>query len=211
MSKVLLTTAYWGPVQYYAKVVQHDEVWIEQDEHYNKQSYRTRCTIYGANGPLNLSVPVKKPSSKAHIKEVTIDYDTAWRKMHWKSIESAYRSSAFFEFFEDELRPFYEAKYTYLLDFNGYLHEWVCQQLGIDATLHAHTDFAATQGFADFRQTLHPKVDWHLDRQFSPAAYFQVFSEKEGFIPNLSILDLLFNEGPNSLQVLEESARADAK
>lgn len=211
MSKVLLTTAYWGPVQYYSKVVQYNEVWVEQDEHYNKQSYRTRCAIYGANGPLTLSVPVKKPSSKAHIKEVTLDYDTAWRKMHWKSIESAYRSSAFFEFYEDELREFYEEKYTFLLDFNKHLHEWVCEQLGIDATLHSHTDFRDTEGFADFRQAVHPKVAWQGDSSFNPAEYFQVFSEKSGFIPNLSILDLLFNEGPNSLQVLEQSVKVDAK
>jgi len=211
MNKVLLTTAYWGPVQYYAKVLRHDEVWIEQDEHYNKQSYRTRCRIYGANGPLTLSVPVKKPSLKASIKEVTLDYDTSWRKMHWKSIESAYRSSAFFEFYEDELREFYEEKYTFLLDFNRRLHEWVCEQLGIDDTLHPHTDFRDTNGFADFRNTVHPKVAWQRDSSFKPSEYFQVFGEKLGFIPNLSILDLLFNEGPNSLQVLEQSIKADAK
>jgi len=211
MSRVLLTTAYFGPIQYYSKLVACHEAWLEQDEHYNKQSYRTRCNILGANGSLALSVPVKKPSSNAHITTVTVDYDTPWQKLHWKSIESAYRSSAFFEYYADELLPFFRKKYTYLLDMNAELHAWVCEQLGIDETMKPHTDYQEAEGFDDFRAVIHPKVDWSRDAAFSPAQYFQVFSDKMGFVPNLSILDLLFNEGPNSLQVLEQSVKAGAK
>src|SRR6056297_517195 len=205
MSKVLLTTAYWGPVQYYAKVVQHDEVWVEQDEHYNKQSYRTRCTIYGANGPLNLSVPVKKPSSKAHIKEVTIDYDTAWRKMHWKSIESAYRSSAFFEFYADYLAPFYHKKYQFLIDFNHDIIKMLAEQLEIDINFSYSEKYCFPEKilFDDFRDIIHPKKK-RSDPDFKEKEYFQVFSDKQGFISNLSIIDLLFNTGPEALQYLKK-------
>ena len=211
-NKLLIELQYLGNIAYYQYLLQFDEIIIEKHENLVKASYRNRTEIASPNGILTLSIPIKGGRSKKQLyREVEIASEPDWKKIHWESFCTCYRSSPYFEFYEDELREFYEEKYTFLLDFNRRLHEWVCEQLGIDDTLHPHTDFRDTNGFADFRNTVHPKVAWQRDSSFKPSEYFQVFGEKLGFIPNLSILDLLFNEGPNSLQVLEQSIKADAK
>src|SRR6056297_2606480 len=196
-NKVLLSTAYLPPLQYFSKLIKYDEIFIEAHENFIKQTYRNRCNIYGANGLLALSIPVKKNNTKTKIKDITIDYDTNWRKMHWKSIESAYRSSAFFEFYADYLVPFYHKKYQFLIDFNQDLLKMLADQLEINMNI-AYTEkyfFPEDTLFDDFRDIIHPKKKLE-DPNFKAVEYFQVFSEKHGFIPNLSIIDLLFNLGP---------------
>ncbi len=133
-----------------------------------------------------------------------IDYDTNWQKLHWKSIESAYRSSPFFEFYEDDLKPFYEKKYKFLLDFNIEIQNMVLEHLDIDVNLKFTDKYChiLTEEIDDLREKIHPKKKEN-DPDFITVEYTQVFQGKYGFIPNLSIIDLLFNEGPNAIEALK--------
>lgn len=202
--KVLLSTSYLAPIQYYTKLLNYKQVYIEIHDHFIKQTYRNRCKIYGANGLLQLSIPVKKDQVKTKVKDILIDYDTNWQKMHWKSIESAYRSSPFFEFYEDDLKPFYTKKYKYLFDFNADIQKVILDLLEIVTNIKFTEDFihADNHQFDDYREKIHPKKQVE-DPNFNIQKYNQVFTEKHGFIENLSIIDLLFNEGPNVVNILE--------
>jgi hypothetical protein len=203
----LLSTAYFAPIQYYCKLIQHSNVMIEQWENYSKQSYRNRCNIYGANGALAISVPVVKATSKkVLIKDVKISYDTNWQKLHWKGIESAYKSSPFYEYYIDDLERFFSNKWEYLLDFNQEIQAELCEILEIENKNTLTDDFIPlnTTDFSDFRNVIHPKISKETkDPEFNPKPYTQVFGDKHGFIPNVSILDLIFNMGPDSSHYLE--------
>ena len=207
--EVLLSSTYLGPVQYYTKIITYRKALIEQHEHYPKQSYRNRCIIYGANGPVVLSIPVKKPAgSKTKTRDILLDYDTLWQNNHWRTIFSAYNSSPFFQFYEDDFRPFYEKKYKYLLDYNMYMQKTILDNLNIQVPeIQLTGNFIAEQTHPhDFRYLIHPKKNYReLDPSFHPVPYTQVFSEKHNFTANLSIIDLLFNEGPNAINILMES------
>jgi hypothetical protein len=206
IKKVLLSTAYLAPIQYYTKFLKYDEVYIEMKENFIKQSYRNRCKIYGANGELSISIPIKKTSTKIKIKDVQIDYDTKWQKLHWKSIESAYSSSPFFEFYEDDLKAFYERKYKFLIDLNAEIQKVILENLDLQIDFKYTEEFnqLANEKFIDLREIIHPKKQV-IDPAFKTIKYTQVFADKHGFIPNLSIVDLLFNEGPNSVELLKMS------
>ncbi len=201
---IVLSSAYLGPVQYYSKLAHYDKILIEAHENFVKQSYRNRCNIYGANGVLVLSIPVKKDQPKTKTKDIRIDYDTNWRKMHWKSIESAYRSSPFFEFYEDDLMPFYEKKYKYLLDFNHEIQQVILEHLELESHIIFTDHYLQAEEIEiiDYREKIHPKKKV-VDNQFIIKEYTQVFHKKHGFITNLSIIDLLFNEGPNAINILK--------
>ncbi len=205
IKKVLLSTAYLAPIQYYTKFLKYDEVYIEMKENFIKQSYRNRCKIYGANGELSISIPIKKTSTKIKIKDVQIDYDTKWQKLHWKSIESAYSSSPFFEFYEDDLKAFYERKYKFLIDLNAEIQKVILENLDLQIDFKYTEEFnqLANEKFIDLREIIHPKKKV-IDPEFKPVKYTQVFYDKYGFIPNLSIIDLLFNEGPNAIELLKQ-------
>lgn len=202
-NKVLLSTTYLGPIQYYSKLVKYNKVYIEINDHFVKQTYRNRCKIYGANGILQLSIPVKKSAPKIKVKDLLIDYDTNWQKMHWKSIESAYRSSPFFEFYEDDFLPFYKTKYKFLLEFNSLLQNVILEHLDVNKNIQYTDEFLSAEGsdYEDYRDSIHPKKN-HLDPNFNCKQYNQVFIHKHGFKENLSIIDLLFNEGPNAINIL---------
>jgi WbqC-like protein family len=207
--KAMLSTSYLGPVQYYSKFLLHREIVVEQCENYQKQSYRNRCCIYGANGSQCLVIPVSKGiDRKTPIREVTIDYSKPWQKIHWKSIESAYRLSPCFEFFEDELSGFYakESHTKFLFDWNNRLTEVMLDLLKISANLTFTSVYEKTPADgADYRELIHPKKRLSRpDPHYNSIPYQQVFDSKYGFIPNLSIIDLLFNEGNHARDVLEE-------
>lgn len=204
--KAILSTAYLGPIQYYSKILKYNQVFIEVNENFIKQTYRNRCKIYGANGELSLSIPVKKTDIKTKIKDLLIDYDTNWRKLHWKSIESAYRSSPFFEFYADDFLPFYNKKYKFLLDFNTEIQSMILDHLEIEFEMNFTKEYISYDkiDFPDFREKINPKMNIP-DSEFEAIEYTQVFAEKYGFIPNLSIIDLLFNEGPNAIGILNLS------
>lgn len=209
-NSILLSTAYFAPIQYYSKLVQFPNVLIEQFENYSKQSYRNRCNIFGANGALALTVPVVKASSKKILtKDVRISYDTNWQKLHWKGIESAYQSSPFYEYYIDDLQRFFDKKWNFLLDLNLQIHDEIGSLIELDCDIKLTEDYIEdVSQIVDLREGIHPKASKSIvDPSFVSKKYYQVFSDKQGFIENLSILDLLFNMGPDSLMYLEQSLK----
>ena len=191
--KVLLPTAYWGSIAYQAYLLQHNCL-IEVNEYFVKQSIRSRCQILGANKPLKLNVPrVRKSSSKTAVKDLCINYDHQWQKEHWQSLISAYRSSPYFEYYEYELLPLYKEKTKTLLDFNTRTQLKIFELLNIKKELQFTTSYQKEFEGLDLRSH-HFVTDC--------PSYTQVFGTD--FTPNLSILDLLFNEGPNSETYLLE-------
>lgn len=207
MNTVLLSSLYLAPVQYYSKLFQAEEAIIETDENYQKQSYRNRCIIAAANGPLPLSIPIDKPKgAKCKMRDVKIADHGNWKHLHWNAIISAYNSSPFFEFYKDDFSLFYEKKTTFLLDFNEGLRTLICNLLAIETPVTYTTHFInkADNNTLDLRETIHPKRDWcKADKQFIAKPYYQVFREKHPFIENLSIIDLLFNMGNESRLYLQ--------
>ena len=207
MKTAYLSSAYLAPVEYYTKLLTYDRIFIEQHDHYMKQTYRNRCTIAGPDGEIALSIPTVKPESlKCPMKDIRISDHGNWRHLHWNAIESAYNSTPFFEYYKDDFQPFYEKKYEFLADFNEELCNLVCELIDIQPVMERTSDYKTTftQDEYDFREAIHPKKDYHLtDPEFIPRPYYQVFEARNGFRPNLSIIDLLFNMGPESLLILK--------
>ncbi len=205
-----LSTAYLPTVQYLSKFLYGADVFIEKHEHYQKQSFRNRCYIYGANGKQCLVIPIKKMhGDKIPIAGVEIDYVTNWQKVHLKSIESAYRLSAFYEYYADDFNNFYTRKTRFLFDWNMDLLNFLLKATRIPGTPLPTTTFEKNDdNGADFRNSIHPKDRLNMpDPGFKPIPYQQVFQERYGFIPNLSAIDLLFNEGPRAREVLRAGCR----
>lgn len=204
---ILLSTACFAPVQYYTKILHYSTVYLEQYENFIKQTYRNRYTILGGNGPVDLIVPVVKGRGpKTLIKDLQISFDTDWQRNHWRTLFSAYGSSPYFEFYADDLIPFFEKKFDFLLDYNLAIHQTICELFEIENNTVMTGDFEKVPPETlNFREMISPKEKTPADENFKPAHYTQVFSDKLGFTPNLSILDLLFNEGPNSYTILSES------
>ncbi|MEA1885595.1 MAG: WbqC family protein [Bacteroidota bacterium] len=198
----ILSTAYYPPIQYFAEIIKSDKVLIEQHETYPKQTYRNRCYIYSANGILPLSIPVERGSfHKVQLSEVKIDNSRKWQREHIHAVRSAYKSSAFFEFYAEQvLRPL-ESKYVYLIDLNMDILYILLDILEIDITIEKTSSFIKNYGndCRDMRYMLSPKSEI----TYQAPGYFQVFSPKHGFKPNLSIIDLLFNMGPETWSCLK--------
>ena len=202
----ILSTTYLGPIQYYSKLLSSERILIERFENYPKQTYRNRCLIYGANGLQTLTVPVTKGHQlKIYTKDIQIDNTSNWTKIHFKSIESAYRCSPFYEYYIDHLIPFYEHSFNFLYDFNFEIMNTIFQMLDITPDISETEQYiiSNTIGYDDFRDCIHPKK--HMMKsgdEFTPPVYRQVFEPKSGFIPNLSIIDLIFNTGPEASSLL---------
>ncbi|MDR0814737.1 MAG: WbqC family protein [Bacteroidales bacterium] len=204
MKKILLSTAYFPPVQYISKFFPAYPVVMEKHEHFCKQSYRNRCTILTANGLLDLVVPVVRSAQpKTLITELPIAYDTPWQKLHFKAIESAYRKSPFYEYYIDDLMPFFTRHYPYLYDFNMQIMQTVCRIARLPFAIEESEAYEHSPADTfDFRSSIHPKKSRQVnDENFVAAPYTQVFADKFGFQPNLSILDLLFNMGSDAITV----------
>ena len=202
---LLLSTAYFAPIQYYSKLLQYECVVVERHENYNKQSYRNRCTIYSANGLLDLAVPVVKPDTpKTPVTDVEISYDTLWQKQHFKAIESAYRRSPFYEYYIDDLMAFFNTPHQYLYEFNMQILQKICELINIPFRVQESQRYIKPcEGIIDLRNSIHPKLNRQLAAPaFIPPHYTQVFSDKFGFKSNLSILDLLFHTGPEAKERL---------
>jgi hypothetical protein len=204
---VYLSSAYLAPVQYYSKLVHYPHVCLEAHCNYIKQTYRTRCDILAANGVLTLSIPVDKGDMlKCPTKDIRISDAIDWQRQHWKSIESAYRTSPFFDYYEDDFRPFYEKRWDFLFDFNNQIQAQVLSLLEYDIKICQTDDYKQVfaSGEIDLRDEIHPKKELN-DPHFFAVQYYQVFQERFGFVPNLSVLDLLFNMGPEARIILRKS------
>lgn len=207
---VLLSTAYFAPVSYYVHLLHYKNIYIEQYENYSKQTYRNRCIILSANGPLALSIPVLKTESlKNQTRDVEIDYNNRWKAMHWRAIESAYRSSPFFMYYADEIFECFQLQENKLLNYNLQLQKCILNQLGINLSYSLTSEYKKLEiPFIDGTDSFSPKQSkekFPLQIRFVP--YYQVFENKYRFVPDLSILDLLFNLGPATEDYLKKCTK----
>ncbi|PKQ44755.1 WbqC family protein [Confluentibacter flavum] len=201
MENILIHPTYFPNISHFVAMVDTDEVVFEMDDNFLKQTYRNRTYIYAANGKLALNIPViHTQKNRQKYKDVKIFNEEKWQDHHWKSLLSAYRTSPFFEYYEDELQPLFQKKNNYILDFNFNCFETVCDCLQLELNTSKTTIYQKeVEGIDDYRYLVDAKKDYLKPFEM----YNQVFQEKHGFINNLSILDLLFNEGPNALNYLE--------
>ena len=201
----VFSTAYLAPIEYFINIIKYDKIYIEKNENFIKQTFRNRFSIYSSNGLLSLTVPVKKINGNhTLIKDIKISYDTPWQQIHWKSLISAYNASPYFQYYKYDFEPFYNNKFNFLFDFNLQLLKLVFKLLNVEKEILFFEKFEKNYpNTVDLRHITNSK----LKRDFQIQEYPQVFDDKYGFIPNLSIVDLLFNEGPNALNYLQEQVR----
>ena len=194
--KIILPSSYFAPIAYYSILLKNSNFVIDIHEKYVKQSIRNRCTIFSTNGSLNLSVPkIRKNSSKSIIKDIKISYAEPWQKIHWKTIITCYNSSPFFEFYRDKFESIYRKKEKYLIDFNYKTLSLMLEIFNAKKKIVLSNKYE-TNHLSDFRSfSFYTNEDTYYD---------QVFSENLGFISNLSIIDLLFNLGPQSIDVINK-------
>ncbi len=208
MKTVLVHPSYFGPISQWVAMLKADEFIFENEDNYQKQTYRNRMYIYDANGKLTLYIPIRHSSAlglktKGHqkYKDVQIENEFDWQTQHWRAFKSSYQTSPFFEFFEDELYPLYDKKYKFLMDFNYRCMEFVADSLQIDWEFKKTNEFILKP---TEQINLRSLVNAKAKDGFQNSFYTQVFDSKKGFLPNLSILDLLFNEGNAALPYLQE-------
>ena len=240
--KALLSSTYFGPIQWYQKLNRYDECLIERHESFIKQTYRNRMLIPTTNGPLSLTIPTNHNTSLA-MKDIRISDHANWRHVHWNALLSAYGESPFFEYYQDDIRPFYDKKYEFLFDFNMEITEKMIELLDIRPKISVTSEYIQNeelkvksieseelkvkseefnglanhkvqssnlkvqskevqskevQSIVDFREAIRPKKPLP-DAEFESKRYYQVYEQKFGFQPNMSILDLLFNEGNEAI------------
>lgn len=172
-----------------------------------KQTYRNRCVIASADGPLALTIPVEKSSEgKCAMKDIRVSEHGNWRHVHRNAFVAAYKQSPFFDYYADEFNAFFDRKYEFLYDFNMELTQWLCEQIDIQPELVPTGEYMdAGDGILDLREAIHPKKSAGDAVSFCrPVPYYQVFDSRHGFQPDLSVVDLLFNMGPESLLVLRD-------
>lgn len=207
MSVAYFTTAWFAPIPYYIALNRYKTRCIDGAEHFVKQSYRNRCVIATANGPMSLSLPIESGRSpRMPIQDVRVSDHGNWQSLHWNSLLSAYRSSPFFEYYADDIRPFFDEKKPFLFDYNERIRRCICALIPLDASAMITDRYRSTnqlpEDSVDFRSRLNEKVLPTTQLQLTSKPYYQVFEGKFGFTPDLSILDLLFNMGPESILYL---------
>jgi len=200
-NQVLLSSAYLPPIEYFSSIINSKKQLIEKHETYKKQTYRNRCRILGPNGILTLTIPINKPNGNhTKINEITISYFENWQQIHWRSIESSYNSSPFFLYYKEELKEIYQKKHKYLFDLNNDFLKLISEFIGIEFTINLTSKFVNNPtNILDLRNIISPKK---LSQKIDFIKYSQVFANKFGFTPNLSIIDLLFNIGPEAIDYL---------
>ena len=197
----LLFPTYFPSVSHFVAMTQAESITFEMEDNFQKQTNRNRMYIYSPNGVQLLNVPVKHSKEKHQkTKDIRIEDAFDWQKQHFKSLEAAYRTSPFFEYFEDDLAPIFQKKHTFLMDLNFEAMEIVSDCLGFDFSYKKTEEyFHEAPLFSDFRNLANGKKDTY---EFE--SYTQVFEEKHGYLNNLSILDLLFNEGRYAMDYLKK-------
>ena len=196
----LLQPTYFSPIIQYVAIAKAKKVLFEVEDNYQKQTYRNRCYIYTAAGKHLLNVPIQHNKGvKQKTKDIKIDYKDNWHKLHLRTLKTAYNSSPYFEFYIDDLLPVFEKQWTFLLDLNLLTHEIVMDALQLNIPYFKTTNYINETDLNDVRKLA--VVKSYIPTNFEK--YTQVFNQNHGFITNLSILDLLFMEGPNALNYLE--------
>lgn len=204
-STLLIESQYFPSISFYKTLINHDILLIERYEHYQKVSFRNRCYIAGPNGSILLSVPLTKGKNQRTVmKDVRISNEERWQSLHWKTLVSAYRRSPWFEYYEGELGSLYEKSFSFLIDWNLACLEWANKVVGISSPITFTDEFEKTyepgRSITDARDTLVPPGG--IEKEGLPE-YTQVFQERVGFLPDMSILDLIFCEGKRSLELLK--------
>ena len=205
--KNILSSHYFGNIQYFSKLVNGRESIIDVWENHAKQTYRNRCDIMGANGVLSLTVPVVKVhNAKRPMRDIVVDYATSWQKQHYRSVLSAYKNSPYFDYYIDKIECVFEKEAKFLIDLNMKTLEISLDLMNISSTVDYSTSYIEkdVEKVFDFRDVISPKFRGK-DEEFSSNDYYQVFSERADFVENLSILDLIFCEGPSAKMYLENS------
>ncbi|PKF74886.1 hypothetical protein CW752_07185 [Chryseobacterium sp. PMSZPI] len=200
MKNVLLPAFYMPPISWFSVFLDaENEIIFEQFENFPKQTYRNRANIYGANGKLSLIIPINH-NGKREMKDIEISYREDWRTLHWKSIKTAYQSSPYFEYYEDKFRKIFDLKEKFLLDFNLKGLEIIQQVLKTEKAQSLNEEYIKNpEGTINYREKFSAK----LPSEFGMEEYYQTFSDKFGFLEDLSILDLVCNKGPESLTYIK--------
>ncbi len=203
MKTILLHPSYFPSIEQMAAVAQAEKVVFEIQDNYQKQTFRNRTFIAHSNGKLLLNIPIKhnKNGKRKKSKEVIVENDFPWQEQHWKSLQSAYRTSPFFEYYEDDLEPLLTEPAEGLMEYNFKIFDLICELIGIDVEIEKTTTYETNPEITDLRFL----VDAKRKTSFIPESYTQVHEANHSFLPNLSVLDLLFNEGPNALSYLEKA------
>ena len=200
----LIHPTYFSPIAQYAAIFGEKEFVFECEDNYQKQTYRNRCYIGGANGKLLLNIPVKHGKASRKTKDIEIDYDTSlWYKNHIKSLQAAYRSSPYYEYYEADIIAIFEKKHQYLLDLNLSIHSFIIDALQ-ESSIYIKTEEYTFDSVHEDNRILtnaKNKLTWNFP------SYVQMFDDKHGFQENLSILDLLFMEGPSSYKYLQSVSK----
>lgn len=198
----LFIPTYCAPISQYSKIVKSDSVIFEMEDNFQKQSYRNRCYIYNSNGKQLLNIPVKDKnkgsSQRKKTKDMLVENDFPWQEHHLKSLQTAYRTSPFYEFYEDDLLSIFTKKYTFLQDVNIDTFLFITDALQVSQQYSKTNEYTIKTNEDDFREL----ADVKKQPKVLVNNYIQMFDDKHGFIPNLSILDLLFMEGPNAVSYL---------
>ncbi|MDD3859009.1 MAG: WbqC family protein [Bacteroidales bacterium] len=201
----VIFSSYFPSISYISKFIICDSVTIDIYEKYIKQTYRNRCNIMAANGINSLIVPVKK-NHNGITKETVIDYSENWQKSHYRTLLSAYKNSAFYDYYIPELMPLFNEKEKFLINLNSKILEIIFKILNLSPIYCYSNKYIENEDSKDYRNLIHPKSHKNIeDKEFSQAEYVQVFSDRHGFVKDLSILDLIFNMGPLSLGILQKS------
>lgn len=201
---MLFIPTYFAPISQYKEIFNNESIVFEVEDNFQKQTYRNRCYIYAAYGKLQMNVPIvhkRNSSSRQKTKDTKIDNDYAWQQRQLKTLQTAYRSSPYYEFYEDDITPLFENKHEFLLDLNLETHAFLMDAIQEDIPFKRTTEYHVEPNIRDQRGLANPKLK--LSTEFK--TYTQVFDNKHGFIPNLSILDLLFMEGPNTTTYLKQN------
>jgi hypothetical protein len=200
MGRLILPSVYWGNIEYFARLVAAEEAVIDLGEHYIKRSERNRTAIMTANGVMSLSVPlVRANRPQTPVTDLRIDYSTRWQHRHWTAILSAYRSSPYFDLVAERVERFYRREWKFLVDYDMELQEEIFRLLGVAPKVE-RSDAYVVAGEQDM--DLRPK---HRESDYVTPEYFQPFSDRMPFVPNLSVLDVLMSEGLSTADFLASS------